>query len=505
MKERDYFYLKGTEELGELIEIIRDFQGQEIVLVVPVGAKALLHPVNVELLKKETDKIRKKILFNTEDAKLSELLRAAGFQVFLEEYDDAQTLQKVVTDIIVPARVKPKTQKSKATVEAFRTEGRKRIRLPFLKYLIVGVGLTLLILAAVFGVAQFASKATVTIYLKAVKNDLNQIIELRSAVVADDVQKQILKGEKIDLTKTHTLTVPASGEGKGSGRAKGTITIYNSSNQSLSLVAGTRFQSPEGKIYRSTKRIYIPASSEERKVDFEVVAEEGGEKYNVSAKAEFKIPGLVATVWTDRLRAVAEDGISGGSSGDIKVVSLDDLVQGRTALEKEIEAILTNELKLRYPKYLFPEELGVLNIKLADISHKVGQPADRISFSGVGELKTIGVEKDRLINFLKDLAAKDSLKQQNNIRITDLNITGFKIIDLDPKLQYLRAEVSGTVGMKGDIDLRSVTNQLAGKTLKDVKKILAQNSSIENAEASIWPFWSETLPTDPDQIEVKVK
>ncbi len=506
MRERDYLYLKGTEELGEVLEVVRDYAGQEVILVVPVGMRALAHPVNLELLKRETDRLKKKILFSTEDDSIRDLVKAAGFNVFLEEYEDPNVVQKMVTDIVAP-RSKTKVRR---TVVAADDEPAPRRRSRFgwswgwlrsLGYLLL---VALFVGGIALGVSQFTSRATVTITLAEEGREFHEVVEIRPHLTGDAAAANVLLGEEVKITKTHTLFAPATGAGKEGGRAKGFITVTNEASQSLPLIQGTRFQPASGKIYRSTGRVTIPSVSGGGKVRIEVIAEEPGDQYNVTAKTAFTIPGLRGTSWESSLRATAGEAIMGGASSAVKVVTVDDLAQGRTKLEQQLKDLITKELALQYPNYILPEELGSANTEVTDVSHKVGQPAERVVFAGRAEIKTIGVRKDRLIEYLKDRIAKAQLQQKANVRITELAITNLKTVDLDPKLNFLRVEVSGTVKVKGDVDRAAIQAQLVGKTLEQVQQVLKQNPNIENAEASIWPFWAKALPGESTRIEVRI-
>ena len=504
MEERDYLYLKGTEELGDVIEILKDFQGDEIVLVVPVGTKALSHPVNIDLLKKEFFKKRHKIYFSTEDKKISDLLKVAGFNVFLEEYENSEELHRIVTDIIVPSKLKPKIRKPLKTAKAPKTNTKFKVRLS--RWSIIAVVLILLAGAVAFGLDKFTSRATITITLKSESKDFKEMLEIKSQALNNDLQNQILKGEKIELVKTHTVIIPATGEGKGGNRAKGELTLSNSSSNQMTLIAGTRFKTSDERIFRATQRVSVPTKEDGGKVVFEVIADETGEKYNVSAKTEFTIPGLAGTHWEKEFTTIAENRISGGgSSGETKIVTNDDISGGIIKIEKEIKEIIVKELKIKYPDYIFPEDGGSVNISQPDISHKVGQATDRIVFSGKGDIKTIGVKKENLVNFIKDIIADKNLKEQSNVRIAGIDIESFRVMDIDPKSTFIKAQVSGKVTIKGNIDSSAISKQLAGKSLENVKDMLKDNPAIENAEASIWPFWNNKLPTNSDKIDIRVK
>ena len=517
MEERDYLYLKGTEELGEIIDILRNFEGKDIILVVPEGTRALAHPVNIEILKKELGNTRKKIYFNTEDTGISSLLKAAGFNVFLEEYEP-EALQKMVTDIIVPSKKKAKTaprvvSKKRGSEDEDESEDEQELRpRPFKpkrqkkfsakSFLYVIGGIAVITGGVVMILNAFGSKATLTVFPKQEIKQFDEIIELRPDLITADPENQLMQGTKVAVTKTHTTSISATGEGRGGARAKGDIEISNSSGKSLSLVQGTRFQSSDAKIFRSTERVYVPANGSET---VSVVADESGGQYNKEIGAVFSIPGLSGTSWEKDLIAKAASAISGGAQSGTKVVTLDDLANGKTQTEKELRGILMKELALKYPEFVFPEEIGVITIGKIDASHKVGQQTDKVSFSATGDVQTIAPKKEPLVEFLKDLVAKKNLQQQQYVEIAQIDIEQVRIMDLDPKLKFIRIQVQGKVRLKGTVNTVDLAKSLIGKRLEEIKNILDQTPGVENAEASLWPFWRKTFPTDPSEIEIIIE
>ena len=78
-------------------------------------------------------------------------------------------------------------------------------------------------------------------------------------------------------------------------------------------------------------------------------------------------------------------------------------------------------------------------------------------------------------------------------------------MDLDPKLKFIRIQVQGKVRLKGTVNTADLAKSLIGKRLEEIKNILDQTPGVENAEASLWPFWRKTFPTDPSEIEIIIE
>jgi hypothetical protein len=76
-------------------------------------------------------------------------------------------------------------------------------------------------------------------------------------------------------------------------KATGTVTVYNSYSASpVNLVKNTRFQTPDGLIFRSPSAISIPGkkSGGPGQVDVTVVADQEGSQYNVGPVTNLRCP-----------------------------------------------------------------------------------------------------------------------------------------------------------------------------------------------------------------------
>lgn len=125
---------------------------------------------------------------------------------------------------------------------------------------------------------------------------------------------------------------------KSGTKASGTITAFNEyGSESQLLIASTRFLSSNGKIFRTTKDIYIPGANiidDEiipSSIDVEVMADYWGSEYNIGP-SDFTIPGFKGTVKYVSLYGKSDTAMSGGSNEitediDLKTEYQDNLDQ----------------------------------------------------------------------------------------------------------------------------------------------------------------------------------
>ncbi|GIW65689.1 MAG: hypothetical protein KatS3mg094_208 [Candidatus Parcubacteria bacterium] len=498
-EERDYIYLKGTEELGEVIDALKEIQAKEIIIVVPRNTKCFLNSTNISILRSEINKLRKKIYIDSDDERINSLARANGLDIFLSDYGPDEAT-KIVTDILPPQKSKPVVKNIKNYDQAVNKNKKNNKNLT-----LVGIFIILIILGGYFILVKYLAYFNLNIILKTEKQPIEETITLSANVVKPDLENLIFPAEYIEIIKNHSIRQKASGLKSGSNSLRGKVKFINKDlENSISLVPGTRIQTGEGNIYRTLERVNLEKGGNQ---EVTIFAEKNDPKYYLTdLNTTFTIPGLKGSSWENKIEVKILEPITGGE-GSVRIVSLDDITDGKLNLEKQISEILKQELKIKYSNYIFPEDLGIFDFKIVNVSHNVGQQADEIIFTGIGTLKTIGIKENDLKEYLKDIISKQNLRQDINFKIVNLKINSVTINDNFNflKNKEMTVSLSGEVEVKGDIDVKKLTAEIAGQDVKGVKNYLDKYSSIEKAELLIFPPWLNKLPLDISKINVKIK
>ena len=506
-EERDYIYLKGTEELGEIIDALKEIQAKEIIIVVPRNTKCFLNSTNLSILRSELNKLRKKIYIDSDDERINSLARANGLDIFLSDYYGPEEATKIVTDILPPQKSKPVVKniknydQDKNIIKNSSNKNKKSKKsIPVLGFFII-----LIIFVGYFILVKYLAYFNLNIILKTEKHPIEETIILSANVAKPDLENLIFPAEYIEITKNHSIRQKTTGVKSGSNSLRGKVKFINKDlENSISLVPGTRIQTSEGNIYRTLERVNLDKGGEQ---EVTVFAEKNDPKYYLTdLNTKFTIPGLKGTRWEDKIEVTLLEPITGEEEG-VHFVSLDDITDGKLNLEKQISDVIKQELKIKYSGYIFPEDLGIFDFKVVNISHNVGQQADEIILTGVGTLKTIGIKENSLKEYLKDIISKQNLRQDINFKIVNLKINSVTINDNFNFLKNKEMTISlkGEVEVKGDIDVKKLTAEIAGQDIKSVKNYLNQYSSIEKAELLIFPPWLNKLPLDISKINVKIK
>ncbi|QQR79122.1 MAG: hypothetical protein IPJ68_02515 [Candidatus Moraniibacteriota bacterium] len=149
----------------------------------------------------------------------------------------------------------------------------------------------------------------------------------------------------VEEEKTVRLAREATGQDTGAGaKAGGTITITNTfSEVSQSLVATTRFELPDGRLYRLVGGVTVPGTKSEDgktvpgKIEARVVADSAGTKYNISS-GTFSIPGFKGSPKFEKITAEVKGAFTGGSDGvatAARSVSETDLESAKAAAAEQ--------------------------------------------------------------------------------------------------------------------------------------------------------------------------
>lgn len=261
----------------------------------------------------------------------------AGREERLKSFLSAGTAQSVPTKepAVVPRVSAPSVTKSPATT-VIKAKG------IFLFFGVVSV-------LSLLGVAVFLFMPKAEVHVIPYRAVQTVDLQFEGRTDADMKSDSTVLPVRI-LEKEQTVRFSREATGTAPGiaqKARGTITITNAfSTDPQPLVATTRFESPEGKVYRLVEGVTVPGmKSQPGTVEASVVADQTGIDYNIAATT-FTIPGFKGSPKYDKFTGRSGKPMSGGSDGsgskDQKTIAKSDLDQATTeALKNAKEGYLT--------------------------------------------------------------------------------------------------------------------------------------------------------------------
>ncbi len=358
-----------------------------------------------------------------------------------------------------------------------------------------------------FGSAVFAAKALPTalivITLKQTPKEFQG--QIKAAINGGDIPLQVFSE-----TKNAQLDFPASGKEKVSRKAHGVISVCNAFNSSpQQLVATTRFESPDGLVFRADKGFSVPGALikdgkiEPQCVNASVSADKTGVAYNIGPVTKWTIPGFKGGPRYEGFYGVSDKPMTGGFVGEAAVPTSKDIESAKAAARKKIEEIIQTAIEVRAPKDLtvLPSSSGFVVTKETLISET--DQGGNFHYFIEAKDERMAIRKTDIENFFVDMVKKELGE--------DIKLASSKI---DFTVKSKKAGESGSVkeaaldvvirgGFVTNIKEEDIRSKAAGKSEVELRSLFA-GDSIQSAKISLWPFWVKSVPKKTSKITVKI-
>ncbi|MCE9628668.1 MAG: hypothetical protein K8Q91_01605 [Candidatus Vogelbacteria bacterium] len=363
-----------------------------------------------------------------------------------------------------------------------------------------------LVLVVIFGIIVS------TTFAKAVIN----ITPRQADVVLDGstvFQTKSLAAEDSDLVFgtvnkdfVETKLVQATGEKDISEKAQGTIIIYNAfDDKPAKLVATTRFETANGKIYRIKDAVTIPGmkGTTPGSVEAVVYADKAGSEYNI-ALSDFTVPGLKSDAARfNKVYARSKTPMTGGFVGKTKIISEAD----RKTAEAELKDALTKKsgsiaLDIPSDQILLPDgnltSFSPLKVESATSSN---QALLSLKMTNTGIL----LKRADLAKFLAQKYVPEY--KGDPVDIDAINDLTFKLenkTQLNPtSLNTISFTITGKARLVWTFDENNFKESVKGLSKSTYSEKLAGFPAIQKSSISFRPPWIFSIPSDINKIEIK--
>lgn len=408
---------------------------------------------------------------------------------------------------IVPSHARSRSHSAEGDFEAStpqeeaprpqrRKRGKRRLGV---FVLLVGV---LALATAGFSMLLAGSKVVVTPKQKEV------VIEGTFEAKREGEGSGVLSYQLMTHTKGVSQKVEAQGEEQVDEPASGTIIIYNDfSTAEQRLIKNTRFENPQGLIYRVADSVTVPGQKTENgktvpgSVEAVVYADKPGAEYN-SALTDFKIPGFKGDPRYEKFYARSKTPLAGGFSGMRPAVEPSTLASATENLKEKAAAQVREEASSQRPEgfYLFE-----------DLTFVVFEPAVTSVEDGDVTLTQNATLYAMLFNeegFARFIAAQTVAGYDDEpVKLADIS-TMKMTLDGEPDRPWdaekVSVNASGTAHLIWTFVEEDLKKDLVGRDKEALPTILSGYPSIEEAEVVLRPFWRQSFPKDQSEISVEV-
>mgnify|MGYP001587369059 CR=1 FL=1 len=397
-------------------------------------------------------------------------------------------LEKNLEDFYNEPKSKPKNK--------FPTVGSKRL-LSFNRVIISFVGIGVLLLA--MAMYLILPKVNIKLSLKEIPIKVAIPVAISKNISSPDFANGIIPGQYFLLSKSGSKIIETSNESDISPlKTGGFIFIYNAySAASQKLVAQTRFETKDGKIFRIQNSVIIPGAKMSgtklvpSSIKVEVISDAAGEEYQIGP-SYFTIPGFKGSS--------KYAGFYAESTKSMTYIQNNSTLssQGIEKTKKNLENALVNELKKDTLNTFKDSDLklidGASTVKIDDFK---------------ADSQTISMKITWQAIFFKEKDFRGLVNYSVSNKYPDLKIFDFKDNITYPqttKSDFKKGEIFFTFELdKANAfaaDLAELKKELAGLDENGMRNVIFNKNFINSATISLWPIWVKQAPGNPDKINI---
>ncbi|MBI4993431.1 hypothetical protein HZC33_00515 [Candidatus Wolfebacteria bacterium] len=333
------------------------------------------------------------------------------------------------------------------------------------------------------------------------------IVAFKNAADINWQEKQI-PGSFFSETKNTSLAFEATGKKNVERKAGGEIIVYNAfSSESQSLVKGTRFEAPDGKIYRLDSGLIIPGAKISdgkiipSSVKAKVSADKAGQDYNIAPVEKFTIPGFKNSPKYNGFYAKSESPMVGGFVGELPYPTDADIKSAREKTEITLKETLNALMASQIPNdFKVIDSAKQFLITKENINKDVDENG-KFSVFLEGEMAIAAFREEDVLKLMAVLA-KQSLGENFEAKSFDFNY-GIGQVDLGVGKFSFGVNYNGTFWQPINID--NFKNTILGKKEIELKTSVFLIPGVEKATVSFWPFWVKSVPNSVKRINVAVE
>ncbi len=356
----------------------------------------------------------------------------------------------------------------------------------------------------------FLPSAKIIITPKILTDKVDMLIN--GNIETSKAEKATIPIRVIDKEDSISLKYDVVGGSATSGKkAHGSVVIYNEYNSSpQTLVATTRLESTDGKIFRLVKSVSVPGTTtlgNETKpgaIEAEVVADQTGSDFNI-APSSFTVPGFKGSPKYEKFYAKSIENFAGGSSeggSSQSMVTQKDIDDAKRKTEKAMTEQIAKKVA---------EELGEGEILLAQAEKititktgataKSGDMVNTFEYNATASIRSLVFsEKDVKTIVKQSIGDRQSLKDSE----WDISKLEYGTVVADFEKNTLELKIYGEITIIPFVDTEKIKNELLGKKDDQLDLILKNYSSLKNVSVEFQPTIVSRIPQYSSRVSVEM-
>jgi len=376
---------------------------------------------------------------------------------------------------------------------------------PHKKIFVWYLTLTILLLASIgYGLFQVSYGTQIFVTAKEKEMEIQFTAQL---FLENSVQGEVLETVKEEQRKFEVQSVV-----KVDDYTEGEILLSNNTWINRTLVATTRFTTPEGLLFRSLETVVIPARGT---ATVRVKATEKGATYEVEPTT-FDIPGLTSSSLKKNILAESTKKMTGGIR-KAGIVTEADIARAKQELKEDLIAQAKGEIAEQIQNNVkVGKGMKIATQEEVLLEECDAQPGDekaeinvhskvKIAAAVFQEQELKGLAKEKLLGEIPDgqeLTSADNISL--NYRLASYN--------QESSVGELEVQCRGTTVVSPDNSIleKSKFTNLTREEIKEYFTIFTdpqqqEKNIIKEVQVRFWPFFLRQSPADPEKIRIIIK
>lgn len=542
--------INKSDTVEHVIELIEKTQDNDLVLVVPRAARLRDSRDQLKALREAVEQMGKTITIESIDEELLALAHAAHLPAAHPFFhgdrrgkgmsdivrptvmaDTPPTARKVPIHVVeqeesgsIPVVVEPSRDQDKNDDELpfedtskERSRGARHVhRLGSRRTLLTVIGVVVaFVVIGGLGSVLFG-QASVEVKLHETPWTHDETVTVSTGTASSTASANTIPGQLFVSRKNATQGFPATGSAGGTGTAaQGTIKVFNAYDTNpQELVVKTRFQAPDGKIYRLTKGITVPAATkgadgklQPASVDATVVADQTGEAYNSTDTAlKLSVPGFKGTPRFDGFYGMMVSVTGGGSSGGTKVTTDGDIDNAKQQMTTLLESSFRAALTASAPKDLTViDGASTVSVDTMTVDRTVDQSGNFNVFVDA-RLQALAFREADLRALMLGVAATQQAGSGPQPAAWEFRNVKFTYTEVAPSLgsgtMQMKVHVEGTI--IPSVQAADLAAAAIGKSKSAAVAAVRGMPGVDEVEVSTGALWRLSMPSDAAKINISI-
>lgn len=515
--------------LASVIEAIKAVPEKEVTLRIPAETGWLKNPVNEKILRKSVLGFGKTVHLEGRSDIEPEVVAAAPAAMPASpaplEHDEAGFVvggdvmgQPVALAPPPPEPVQFKVSEELPTAPVLAESGGRWKR--FLRFIIrrwafaLAAAFGLLLLLGAYVVLALP-KADVKIIVQERPLEREATLTASTAVTKIDIDARKIPALAKTSSQSGSSKTTSTGKKSVGTQAKGTVTVYNGTDQDKTFAAGQKITAKTSTGSATLKYLFdktltvpkrtsssVPLSYNSGSAEVTVTAERIGAEYNQSINTEFTVDGqssLDAQAKNDKVA------LSGGSSRDVQVVASADLDKLLTDLQKDLESKGKSDLERQAGSDYQVIDKALKTTVISKVyDKKIDDEATDVNLNLTIEIKgTVYSNKDlkEILSKTLEQAAPDGYEVSDEGQQTSADLVS---VEANGDLTFI-GRIRANLVPKFDKD--KLSRDLSGKKPDAAETYLKAIPSVLSYQVNIWPNLPDffrAFPRDTKRIHISV-